>query len=98
MSDCVAIIENPSAVRLPFVCGDHLRFDLTGSCDRVDHRLLIEFQQRRNLSLQKGEELLIGDNAVLDDFGKAGNPLSAWQGAQRERVDEYCAGAGKTLQ
>src|SRR5262245_48260225 len=90
VSDRVPIVENAPAVRLPLVCSNHLRFDLTGSCDRVEDRFLVKLQQRRNLSLQKREELLIGDNAVLDDFCKAGNPLSVRQSAKRKRIDEYC--------
>ena len=68
MSDRVAVIENASAIRFPLVRGYHLRFDLAGSFNRVDNRLLVEFQQRRNLLLQKGEEFLVSDNAIFDHF------------------------------
>ena len=68
MSDRVAVIENAPVARLPLVRGNHLRFDLAGSFNRVNNRLLLESQQGRNLLLQKGEELLVGDNAVFDHF------------------------------
>ena len=81
MSDCVAVIENTSPIRLPLIRGNHLRFDLAGSFDCVDNRRFIEFQQRRNLSLQKGKKPFIGDDAVFNHFGETGNPLAMWQSA-----------------
>ena len=60
---------------LATTCG----LDVARARDRLHQRRLVAGEQRRQARLDPGEERVVGDRAVLDDLGEAGDQLALGQ-------------------
>ena len=89
VAEGVAEVQNSAQAALALVAADHLRLDLAGALHRLRQRRLVARAQPLDAGLDPGEELGIGDRAVLDDLGQSRRELALGQRVERVEVADH---------
>ena len=82
-------VEQRTPAPLALVARDDPGLQLTGPADRGVQRRGIPLHQRVGVLLDPGEELRVGDQAVLHHFGEPRRQLAVGQGLQRVGIRDH---------
>ena len=82
----VAEVEDGAQAGFALVARDDAGLDLAASLHGVREGGGVAGAQLLHVAFEPGEELHVGDGAVLDNFGQPGGQLARGQGAQRAEV------------
>jgi hypothetical protein len=91
MSEGVAEIQDGAQTLLALVVSDHVRLDLAGAPDCVDHRRIVARDQALDVRFDPLQERRVADEAVLDDFRQACAVFARRQCLQRAGIGEDAA-------
>ncbi len=89
VAEGVTVVQDGAQARLLLVLADHPGLDLARAAHGVDQRFAVARQQLVQVGFEPGEEFGVGDRAVLDDLGQAGQQLALGQGIQRVEVADH---------
>ncbi|MNO86913.1 hypothetical protein D3C76_783280 [compost metagenome] len=89
MAEGVAEIERRAHAGLALVGTDHPRLRRAGALDGFGQGRRLERQQVLDVRFEPGQERLVADESVLDDFRQAGRQLARRQGAQGRGIDHH---------
>ena len=85
----MAEVQNRALAILALIGRDHLRLDRATAQHRAIERGRVASQQRVHVIFEPREEFRIANDAVLDDFGEAGEVFARRKRAQRIHVGEH---------
>ncbi|MNQ40957.1 hypothetical protein D3C85_546210 [compost metagenome] len=85
----VAQVQGGTHACLFLIGTDHCRLGRTGTLDGIGQGLLVQIAQAIDVVFEPGQERLITDQPVLDDFGQPGGQLARRQGIEAGGIDQH---------